>query len=80
MTAAISLSSVIRARTCFSNSPPAPFGTIRPNVFSNPRIWFFAKSEGNPLAYRKIVLIPLVLVRRMRFACLLEIKAARHLR
>jgi hypothetical protein len=43
MTAAIS--SLIRAQTFFSNSPPAPFGTIRPNVFKMPRIWLSTASE-----------------------------------
>jgi hypothetical protein len=33
ITAVISASSMIRARTFFSNNPPAPLGTIRPNVF-----------------------------------------------
>jgi hypothetical protein len=38
ITAVISASSVIRARTFFSNNQPAPLGTIRPNVFKMPRI------------------------------------------
>src|SRR5215472_6063954 len=45
ITAVISASSMIRARTFFSNNPPAPLGTIRPNVFRMPRIWFTSASD-----------------------------------
>src|SRR5262249_24527824 len=45
ITAVISASSMIRAPTFLSNNPPAPLGTIRPNVFRMPRMTARAKQR-----------------------------------